>query len=311
MNFDCTGVITKISKQLPQHSRILRHMPGLSSQIRCFERHRSPSEVVETYAREDVCSVFMPLTRGGAVVSRGGNNLYSGELRPGMLRLTVPMERSRAVYFSPVSLIELVVPGDTLRRYFHEAGFLWPAGEARFTPLVTPRQTIACLAAAFQGAAKLDPQQRPDYLEGLTQALFACLIESQHFKLPTNERVSSKPLGDSAFVRCSEFADARLGGRLRLHEWAAVVDMNVSEFARAFRKRTSQSPYAWLLNRRVDYAKRLLQQENFSLAEVALRAGFYSQSHFTEAFRRRVGCPPARWLHTCKTNGQKPACAGF
>jgi AraC family transcriptional regulator len=271
-------------------------MPDSSSNIRCFERHRSSTEVVDMYAHEDVCSVYMPLTSGGALVTRGGTKLYSGELRPGMARLTVPWERSQAVYFSSVSLIELILPGDTLRRSFLEAGLVWPEVPARFTPLVTPRRTIASLAAAFQVATKVDAAQRQEYLEGLTQALLACLIESRHFKLPANERVSSRPLEDAAFARCSEFADANLGEKLRLQDWAAVVDMNATEFARAFRKRTHQSPYAWLLDRRVEFAKRLLQEETLSLTEVALRAGFYSQSHFTDTFRRRVGCPPARWV---------------
>jgi AraC family transcriptional regulator len=286
-------------------------MHDSSPQIRCFERHRSSAEVVDMYAREDVCSVFMPLTPGGALVTRGGSKLYSGELRPGMLRLTVPSERSQAVYFSPVSLIELVIPGDKLRKYFHEAGYLWPVGPARFTPLVTPRRTIASLAAAFQAAAKLDPEQLQDYLEGLTQALFACLIESRHFRLPTSERGSSRPLGDSAFARCSEYAEAKLGEKLRLQDWAEAVEMTVAEFARAFRKRTRQSPYAWLLNRRVEYAKRLLQEQELPLAEVALRAGFYSQSHFTDAFHRRVGCPPARWMRTSRLETTASPRTGF
>src|ERR1700743_1459649 len=107
-------------------------MPKAHAQILCLEHHRLRTEVVDMYATEDVCSVLMPLTSGGANVTRGGSKLYYGDLHPGMLRLTVPEERSRVVFVSPVSLIELVVPGNILRRSFYEAGYVWPSGDTKF-----------------------------------------------------------------------------------------------------------------------------------------------------------------------------------
>jgi AraC family transcriptional regulator len=45
----------------------------------------------------------------------------------------------------------------------------------------------------------------------------------------------------------------------------------------------------------IDRAKRLLADPRKTLAEVALEAGFSSQSHFTGRFREIVGATPLRY----------------
>ena len=270
-------------------------------QIVCVERQRFRLEEVEMHRSEDVFSLFMPLTVAEIRVHRNDKKLYYGGLRPGMLRLAVPDERTRVQFVSPLNLMEVVVPGDTFRRAFLEAGYLWPARPHLFTPLVKPNPIIASLASAFRAAPQLSPSTRAEYVDGLVQALMACLVDSQHFHLIANDRFSDRPLDDKQFARCTDFARAKLGHKLTLHEWAATLDMDVREFARAFRKRVGRSPYAWFLNRRIDYAKTLIEARKYSLVEIALRSGFSSQSHFNESFRRRVGCSPTKW----KTSTQR------
>ncbi|RFU44879.1 AraC family transcriptional regulator [Paraburkholderia sp. DHOC27] len=269
-------------------------------QLKSYQRSRG--EAIDMHTSEDVCALLMPVTEGAAQVTRKGRKLFSGALRPGMLRLSVPEERSQTVFVAPLQQLELIVPGDTLRRAFSEAGYLWPAEPVRFTPLVRPHPVVATLAAAFAAASQLSSPQREAYLEGLVQALLANLVDCQHFNLPINDHTRLGPLDDASFARCVEFADANLEAKLNVRDWAAVLDLGTGEFARAFRKRTGKSPYAWFVDRRIDFAKRLLAENALSLADIALRAGFCSQSHFTASFRQRVGCSPARWALSFKTN---------
>ncbi|HEY0235935.1 MAG TPA: helix-turn-helix transcriptional regulator [Afipia sp.] len=48
----------------------------------------------------------------------------------------------------------------------------------------------------------------------------------------------------------------------------------------------------WLLDRRIDRARRLLLTPNLTIAEVALACGFASQSHFHKVFTARAGLSP-------------------
>lgn len=76
---------------------------------------------------------------------------------------------------------------------------------------------------------------------------------------------------------------------LTLEAWAAELRLPVTEFRQRFQAATGSLPYAWYLQRRVARAKELLAGSRESLNEIALRVGFSSQSHFTEAFRRLEG----------------------
>ena len=67
-------------------------------------------------------------------------------------------------------------------------------------------------------------------------------------------------------------------------------------FARRFKVATGLPPHQYLIVRRVERAKQLLQQDrDFSLAEIAARAGFSDQSQFSQHFKRAVGVTPGQF----------------
>jgi AraC family transcriptional regulator len=54
-------------------------------------------------------------------------------------------------------------------------------------------------------------------------------------------------------------------------------------------------PHQYVIARRIERAKRLLRDDNLSLAQVAARVGFWDQGHFTRHFKRLVGVTPKRF----------------
>jgi len=93
--------------------------------------------------------------------------------------------------------------------------------------------------------------------------------------------------------RVRELVDASLDDDLGVAVMAASVGLAPRRFADRFRRATGMTPYRYVLERRITSAKRLLPHT--PIAEVALRVGFSSQSHFTSTFVRLVGVTPARW----------------
>lgn len=73
---------------------------------------------------------------------------------------------------------------------------------------------------------------------------------------------------------------------------AAVHPMHL---LRAFRTYYGSSPGEYVQTRRVAEACRLLLEGPDPLAQLALRLGFYDQSHFTRAFKARIGLPPGAY----------------
>jgi AraC family transcriptional regulator len=93
--------------------------------------------------------------------------------------------------------------------------------------------------------------------------------------------------------RVTDFMLAHQADNLLLADLARLVDLSPKHFARAFRQSTGMPPHRWLMERRIERARELLVVGNVPIADIALACGFFDQSHFTTAFRRLVGTPPA------------------
>ena len=76
---------------------------------------------------------------------------------------------------------------------------------------------------------------------------------------------------------------------------AAAAGMSPFHFSRLFKKSTGKSPYQFVLQRRIERAKKLLRNSTRSLADVGGELGFSHQSHFTSAFRKQVGATPGAY----------------
>jgi AraC family transcriptional regulator len=81
-----------------------------------------------------------------------------------------------------------------------------------------------------------------------------------------------------------------------LEQLAAVARLSVYHFARQFKAATGLPPHQYVILRRVERARQLLQAgTDLSLAEVALHSGFSDQSQFTHHFKRLVGVTPGQF----------------
>jgi|SRR5688572_19137940 len=74
---------------------------------------------------------------------------------------------------------------------------------------------------------------------------------------------------------------------------AAEVEISSVYLARAFKAAIGQSPHRYVLGRRIDRAKELLRNTDLPVIDVALAAGFSSQSHLSYWFQRYLGVSPA------------------
>ena len=109
------------------------------------------------------------------------------------------------------------------------------------------------------------------------------------------------PSADGVLPRCKlhrviEYIMENLDGSPTLEQMAAVVHLSPYHFARQFRAATGLAPYQYVIGRRVERAQQLLREEDdLGLGEVAFRAGFSDQSHFSSHFKRIVGVTPRQF----------------
>ncbi|WP_246672010.1 MULTISPECIES: AraC family transcriptional regulator [unclassified Mesorhizobium] len=95
--------------------------------------------------------------------------------------------------------------------------------------------------------------------------------------------------------RVKEYVEANLEQDLAIEDLAAVTGLSPYHFARTFKRSTGCGPYAYVLRRRTERAKRLLAAGKMSLSNVAQACGFGSQSHFSARFREATGLTPRQF----------------
>jgi AraC family transcriptional regulator len=81
-------------------------------------------------------------------------------------------------------------------------------------------------------------------------------------------------------------------GRVALRVVAGAVRMSYFHFSRAFKQSMGMTATNYIAERRIERAKKMLEETELPISEIALRSGFSSQSHFTKAFRRLAGNTP-------------------
>ncbi|MDD5349333.1 MAG: AraC family transcriptional regulator [Chthoniobacteraceae bacterium] len=74
---------------------------------------------------------------------------------------------------------------------------------------------------------------------------------------------------------------------------AAKLGVGHRHFRRLFQEATGLAPHQYLLNLRLNHAKRLLA--TLPVAEVAAQVGFSDPLYFSRLFKRKVGVAPTRW----------------
>jgi AraC-like DNA-binding protein len=106
--------------------------------------------------------------------------------------------------------------------------------------------------------------------------------------------------------KATEFLDTHLDGNVDLQQVAAVCDLSLSHFARAFRQTYGKPPYRWLIERRIDKARELLMNTRLPLADIAIRCGFGDQSALNRSFKRIHGLAPGMWRRTSPRSSGGP-----
>lgn len=99
------------------------------------------------------------------------------------------------------------------------------------------------------------------------------------------------------------WAGARLAQPLDLDAWADGALMSRRTFTRRFRERTGESPGRWLLRRRLERARTLLETTQLSMDEVAERSGLGSSASLRRHFRDVLGTSPRRHRDQFATAG--------
>jgi len=96
-------------------------------------------------------------------------------------------------------------------------------------------------------------------------------------------------------LRAKDLADARYAEPLEVDDLAAAAGLSKAHFSREFRRTFGESPYVYLLTRRLERAAALLRNTDYSVAEICLEVGLQGVGSFTTSFKRMYGMTPTEY----------------
>ena len=126
--------------------------------------------------------------------------------------------------------------------------------------------------------------------------------------------VASRPaeeqrLRDLALLRrVRDRIDREYAQPLDVEALARGVNMSAGHLSRQFRAAYGESPYSYLMTRRIERAMALLRRGDLSVTEVCFAVGCSSLGTFSTRFTELVGVPPSVYRRQAHTTAGLPAC---
>lgn len=81
-----------------------------------------------------------------------------------------------------------------------------------------------------------------------------------------------------------------------VEKFARLTGRSLAGFKRDFQKIFGMAPRQWLLERRLEEARHLIEKKSRKPSSIYLDLGFESLSHFSHSFKKKFGKAPTDWL---------------
>jgi AraC-like DNA-binding protein len=270
---ECAWLVPKIDHQRwsnPFTQSGLR-LPAAAGQEGCQLHEAGFMRLDELWRHEGVCSPFWRVFydfNGGAWVRSGGRRFELGPEQIAVMPEGVPFDcGSRSgvehlwLHFSMYLMLPQAAPtvfalpaGAALQSVADELRGYIEAGE-----LAAVRHTgLAMLHLIFAGSPGVRAEAVPDRLRRVFNSI-----------------------------------EHTMDGDITNATLARQAGMSVEAFIRWFKARTGRTPAAFVAERRIREACRLLAFAEDSVEQVAEAVGFANRHHFSRVFKRYAGCGPA------------------
>ncbi|MFF4289674.1 helix-turn-helix transcriptional regulator [Streptomyces sp. NPDC001633] len=112
----------------------------------------------------------------------------------------------------------------------------------------------------------------------------------------TSRPTTAQSLRDLALLRrVRDRIDREYAQPLNVEALARGVNMSAGHLSRQFRLAYGESPYSYLMTRRIERAMALLRRGDLSVTEVCFAVGCSSLGTFSTRFTELVGMPPSAY----------------
>jgi AraC-like DNA-binding protein len=168
------------------------------------------------------------------------------------------------------------------------------------------KDRIARQETVMSGIGHLDLSMQRTLFDILNSSLHGCLqnllIEAKVLELLARQlqqfaqqgRQVRKPQERDLFVAIRDYLDQSFDKEHSLEALSRQFGINQFKLKKGFRETFQTSVFGYLFDKRMDYARQLLLDQDMQVCEVARKIGYKNPNHFSTAFKNKYGLNPTR-----------------
>jgi AraC family transcriptional regulator, exoenzyme S synthesis regulatory protein ExsA len=208
-------------------------------------------------------------------------------------------------FMDPFCIVVFIIPDSFIISFLNEyLPGLQPQGESH--QLVIPIEPDARMHSFYQSIIPYFATE-DEVPEAILELRFKELM-LQMLHNPDNEELKNYFLHLRAQERSpiSEIMEANYAYNLNIEAYARMTNRSVSSFKRDFQSIYKTTPGRWLIEKKLERARRLLLETDMPVSELAFESGFENTAHFNRIFKQKSGMTP---LHYRKLGQEQAAIA--
>lgn len=140
-----------------------------------------------------------------------------------------------------------------------------------------------------------EAQKKDDNFHAICQNLLNVLLIylMRQTETTVSPDTSKKASRECRFIE--QYIDEHFSEDISLETLSSLTYMNKYYLVHAFKNYKGVSPINYLIEKRIQEAKQLLETTNYSIAKIAQHVGFSSQSYFSQIFRKETKLTPVQY----------------
>ena len=281
----------------------VRSHTNAAVRIGISEEHRQPAELLQAY--QEACSA---LDAGGPTVSFFSDpKPQKAQISDVMARLLKAFRQGAGISSVLREFLVLAMPADhSLSEIQQSRALLTWAIEHLALETVTAGIDSVQIKAAKEKATTSVIHAPSPFAACEAFRRFADHI-SQHMTSAFSQREHKIVLAVTRVV------EDRGAAKITIQDLADAVHLSCGHLSRVFRQTTGTTLEQYLIQQRVELAKRTLLDPRLNVAEVADRCGFCNPAYFASVFKKHVKCTPREFAsqpHRWEPVGTPPLAPG-
>jgi AraC family transcriptional regulator len=218
-----------------------------------------------------------------------GRQVWKGTVERNAMHLVRAGEAVRALWRGSGRVLHLYIPHELLVDVAHE--FDHAEFELMERGLHVDPRWHALSAMLLE---RIDTRDKLAQLEIDNIGMMACAQLLRSWSTVRTEEAKGR-LGQWQTRRAIDFLMDHLDTDIGVRDLASHVGLSQFHFTRAFRQTVGVSPHRYLLLRRLDRAKELLERTALSVTAIAARVGYQDPNQLARLFRAELRTTPTAY----------------